>query len=302
MDDFLSREVLDHRSLACGLAAAVGGKLSANGRIGGSGIDYEKIFLSAFRAEPTLCTSVASDMLRFKEVDPACPGLLAVYLFYKGVHAMACARVSGYYWRRRGEAGKLLARLLQSEGSDMYGVDIHPGARLGNGITIDHATGVVIGETSVIGDNVYLMHDVTLGATGTSDEHDRHPKIGAGVAHGTSSLLPKSSPCWPHVSTTSPVDTSCLAPRACSLVVAHGLVAAGTFLGAKCTVLGNIQVGEGATVAAQALVNKPVPPGYTAVGVPAKLLPPPQESKYWKPPEASLASRKRLRWDPSKAF
>lgn len=255
MDDFLSREVLDHRSLACGLAAAVGGKLSANGRIGGSGIDYEKIFLSAFRAEPTLCTSVASDMLRFKEVDPACPGLLAVYLFYKGVHAMACARVSGYYWRRRGEAGKLIARLLQSEGSDMYGVDIHPGARLGNGITIDHATGVVIGETSVIGDNVYLMHDVTLGATGTSDEHDRHPKIGAG-----------------------------------------------TFLGAKCTVLGNIQVGEGATVAAQALVNKPVPPGYTAVGVPAKLLPPPQESKYWKPPEASLASRKRLRWDPSKAF
>ena len=104
-----------------------------------------------------------------------------MYLFYKGVKALACARVAGHFWRRRGEAGKLIARLLQSEGSDMFGVDIHPGARLGNGITIDHATGVVIGETSVIGDNVYIMHDVTLGATGTSDGHDRHPKIGAGA-------------------------------------------------------------------------------------------------------------------------
>ena len=127
IDDFLSREVLNHRSLACGLAAGVGGKLSANGRIGG-GIDYEKIFLSAFRAEPSLCTSVASDLLRFKEVDPACPGMLGVYLFYKGVKAMACARVAGHFWRRRGEGGKLIARLLQSEGSDMFGVDIHPGA------------------------------------------------------------------------------------------------------------------------------------------------------------------------------
>jgi serine acetyltransferase len=226
MDDFLSREVLDHRSLACGLAAAVGGKLSANGRIGGSGIDYEKIFLSAFRAEPTLCTSVASDMLRFKEVDPACPGLLAVYLFYKGVHAMACARVSGYYWRRRGEAGKLIARLLQSEGSDMYGVDIHPGARLGNGITIDHATGVVIGETSVIGDNVYLMHDVTLGATGTSDEHDRHPKIGAGVAPTASHhCCPNPPPAGPTSAPPAP-----LTPRAWHLVLAHSSWLTGSLL------------------------------------------------------------------------
>jgi serine acetyltransferase len=80
------------------------------------------------------------------------------------------------------------------------------------------------------------MHDVTLGATGTSSEHDRHPKIGDGV-----------------------------------------------FLAAKCTVLGNIEVGKGATVAASALVNKAVPPGYTAVGVPAKLIPPPKGSQYWKP-------------------
>ena len=123
---------------------------------------------------------------------------------------------------------------------------------LGTGITIDHATGVVVGETAVIGDNVYLMHDVTLGATGTSDGHDRHPKIGNGV-----------------------------------------------FLGAKCTVLGNVAIGDGATVAAAALVNKPVPPGHTAVGVPARLLPPAKDSKYWKPDLEG--GRSRGVTDPSKA-
>jgi serine O-acetyltransferase len=97
---------------------------------------------------------------------------------------------------------------------------------------MDHGTGCVIGETAVIGDNVYLMHDVTLGATGTAEGHDRHPKIGRGV-----------------------------------------------FLAAKCTVLGNIEVGAGAIVAAQSLVNRPVPPGYTAVGVPAQMQPPSAKPK-----------------------
>ena len=95
---------------------------------------------------------------------------------------------------------------------------------------------MVLGETCVIGDRVMMMHDVTLGATGTTGAYDRHPKIADGV-----------------------------------------------FLGAKCTVLGNIEVGKGATVAASALVNKAVPPGYTAVGVPAKLIPPPKGSQFWKP-------------------
>ena len=110
---------------------------------------------------------------------------------------------------------------------DDSGVDIHPGCTLGRGVTIDHATGVTLGETCVVGDNVYIMHDVTLGATGKAKEHDRHPKIGRGV-----------------------------------------------FLGAKCTVLGNIRIGDGATIAAAALVNKPVPDGYTAVGMPARLIAP----------------------------
>ena len=72
------------------------------------------------------------------------------------MHALACARVANHYWEERGETGRLIARLLQSEMADVFGVDIHPGATLGRGITVDHATGLTIGETCIIGDNVYL--------------------------------------------------------------------------------------------------------------------------------------------------
>jgi len=225
MDKFLHESVLSHKSLACGLARTVGGKLQTNQV--SDAVDYDAIFMSAFTEEPDICDAVAADLARFLVVDPAAEGVLGVYLFFKGVQAVACARVAHHYWTQRGEAGRLIARMLQAETSDVYGVDIHPGCKLGRGITIDHATGVTLGETSELGDNVYLMHDVTLGATGTSREFHRHPKVRSGV-----------------------------------------------FLGAKCTILGNIEIGEGATVAAAALVNKTVPPGYTAVGVPAKLIPP----------------------------
>ena len=159
-------------------------------------------------------------------VDPAADGLLSIYLYYKGFQAIQCYRVAHHYWNS-GQDGRMLARYLQSVMSDVYSIDIHPGARLGKGICVDHGTGLTIGETGVLGDHVYIMHDVTLGATGTSPDHDRHPKVGSHV-----------------------------------------------FLGAKCTVLGNIEIGDGATVAAAALVNKPVPAGHTAVGVPARLIPP----------------------------
>jgi len=233
VDSYLRRHILDHASLACGLSICVGGKLGASGSANtlsggyGGSVDFRAILLSAFKADPDIVDAVAHDIKRFKTVDPATDSLLGVYLFYKGVQALCCARVANHFYTRRGDAGKLIAFLLQSEMSAVFGVDIHPGCVLGRGITIDHATGVVLGETAVIGDNVYLMHDVTLGATGTSESRDRHPKIQPNV-----------------------------------------------FLGAKCTILGNITIGEGATVAAAALVNKDVPAGHTAVGMPARNIPP----------------------------
>lgn len=234
MDRFLFTEVLMHETMAGSLSHVVGSKFNANsdssahGKYeGGSAVDFPAILFAAMTENDSILDATAADLQRFLVVDPACKGLLSVYLFYKGVQSIASARVAHHYWTEPGGHGQQIARLLQSEMADVFGVDIHPGATLGRGITVDHATGVVIGETAVVGDNVYLMHDVTLGATGSSADHDRHPKIGAGV-----------------------------------------------FLGAKCTVLGNIVVGDEAVIAAQALVNKPVPPGHTAVGAPAKLIAP----------------------------
>jgi len=218
----LSQKVLQHDSLAEGLATTLAVKLRDGGC---AGLDYFGMFTSAYEEVPELAEAAAADLERFLILDPAADGYLRIYLFFKGFHCVQAARVANFYWNLPGGGGRWFASALQSDMSNRFGVDIHPGATWGRGITMDHGTGCVIGETAVIGDNVYLMHDVTLGATGTSTEHDRHPKIGRGA-----------------------------------------------FLAAKCTVLGNIEVGANATIAAHALVNKPVPPGHLAVGVPAKMI------------------------------
>ena len=114
----------------------------------------------AFEAEPMIADAAAADMRRFVEVDPATEGTLGVMLFFKGFQAVQCARAAHYFWTEANEEGRMIAKLLQSEMADVFGVDIHPGAVFGRGVTIDHATGVVIGETAVVGDDVYIMHDV----------------------------------------------------------------------------------------------------------------------------------------------
>jgi serine O-acetyltransferase len=230
MGVFLRESVLSKATMADSLAYHIGGTLQANDA--SSGVDYRALISHALEVNPEIVEATCADLRQFQVVDPACDGILGSYLFYKGIQAMATARVGNYYWNEQGGHGRFLARLLQSEMADVFGVDIHPGATLGKGITVDHATGVVIGETSVVGNNVYIMHDVTLGSTGRTNDHDRHPKIGDNV-----------------------------------------------FLGAKCTVLGNIMIGDGATIAAAALVNKPVPPGYTAVGMPPTRLIPPKQGQ-----------------------
>ena len=117
MRAFLALEVLDHTSLAGGLAYEIGGKLNANSTSGS--VNYSAVLMAAFDEDPQICTSIAADIERFKVVDPACDGLLGVYLFYKGVHALACARVAHHFWNHRGHSGRLIARLLQSEMADV---------------------------------------------------------------------------------------------------------------------------------------------------------------------------------------
>ena len=125
MDAYLSASVLEHDTLLDGLATEIGGKLRAN-EVDGH-VDYNGLLAAAMERDPSIVAATAADMERFKVVDPACDGLLGVFLFYKGVQALACARVAHHYWTERGGHGKLVARLLQSSMADVYGVDIHPG-------------------------------------------------------------------------------------------------------------------------------------------------------------------------------
>ena len=127
-----------------------------------------------------LVEQAAADMLAVDERDPACRSLLQPFLYFKGFHSLLCYRIAHRLWR---DGRDSLAFHMQSRMSERFGVDIHPAAQLGRGIMIDHAHSIVIGETAVVGDNVSMLHSVTLGGTGKEDG-DRHPKIGDGVLIG----------------------------------------------------------------------------------------------------------------------
>jgi serine O-acetyltransferase len=140
----------------------------------------------------TLSEAVRLDALAVCDRDPAVDTLLEVVLFLKGFAALVCHRAAFYKWhtaRRKNKHRKSMTALwLQSQASAVFGVDIHPAATMGAGILIDHATGVVIGETATVGDGCTLLHGVTLGGTG-KDTGDRHPKVGKDVLIGANASL-----------------------------------------------------------------------------------------------------------------
>ncbi len=143
------------------------------------------IFLAAFAANPNIGRQVRADILAVKERDPACRNLMTPVLYFKGFHALTCYRFAHHLW----QAGRIeLALYLQSLVAEVFAVDIHPAARLGSGILLDHATGFVAGETSVVEDNVSILHAVTLGGTG-KECGDRHPKIRSGVLIGAGAKI-----------------------------------------------------------------------------------------------------------------
>ncbi|MBX5455242.1 MAG: serine O-acetyltransferase [Acidobacteriia bacterium] len=155
----------------------------------------------------------------YRAKDPAARSNLEVLLCYPGLHAVAVHRIAHWLWCHK---FRLLARFLSYLSRWVTGIEIHPGARIGRRVIIDHGMGVVIGETAEVGDDVYMYHQVTLGGT-TSERGKRHPTIGNNV-----------------------------------------------ILGAGAKVLGAITVGDNARVGANAVVVKPVPPGVTVVGNPAR--------------------------------
>ena len=134
----------------------------------------------AYGADPALGQAARADLVAVIERDPACHRMLQPILFFKGFQALQSYRIAHWLWR---QGRRDMAYFVQMRTSEMFGVDIHPAARIGKGVMIDHAHSIVIGETAVVGDNVSMLHSVTLGGTGKEDE-DRHPKIGHGVLIG----------------------------------------------------------------------------------------------------------------------
>ncbi|SEW20538.1 serine O-acetyltransferase [Aliiroseovarius sediminilitoris] len=169
--------VLHHRTLEKALSYRFAAKLNSNEM---SMVLLREIADEAYADCPDLAEAARADITAVLDRDPACHRMLQPVLYFKGFQAMQAYRVGHYLWK---QGRKDLAYFIQMRCSEVYGIDIHPGARIGRGIMIDHAHSIVIGETAVVGDNVSMLHSVTLGGTGKEDE-DRHPKIADGVLIG----------------------------------------------------------------------------------------------------------------------
>jgi serine O-acetyltransferase len=139
----------------------------------------------AFLSDPRLGEAARADVVAVYDRDPACHRFLQPLLFFKGFQAVQAYRVGHWLWTT---GRKDLAYYVQMRVSEVFGVDIHPNARVGRGVMIDHAHSIVIGETAVVGDNVSMLHSVTLGGTGKEDG-DRHPKIADGVMIGAGAKI-----------------------------------------------------------------------------------------------------------------
>ncbi len=166
--------VLSHDSLEAALAYNLAEQL---GNTVLPDLSIHQVLTEAMADDAAIRERMRRDLTAYVERDPACDRYCLPLLYFKGFHALQVYRVSNWLWRHQRRA---LAMFLQSRVSEVFGVDIHPAADIGGGIMIDHATGLVIGETSVIGDNVSMLHSVTLGGTG-AQAGDRHPKIRCGV-------------------------------------------------------------------------------------------------------------------------
>ncbi len=178
-------------------------------------------FAAMSKADPDWSSTVRVDIQAYYDRDPACDRFLMPVLYFKGFHAIQTHRLAHWLWN---EGRKDFALYLQSRSSSVFQTDINPAARIGKGIFIDHATGLVVGETAVIEDDVSILHGVTLGGTGKAGG-DRHPKIRYGV-----------------------------------------------LIGAGAKILGNIEVGHCAKVAAGSVVLASVPHNKTVAGVPARVV------------------------------
>lgn len=173
----LNAVILSHSDLASALSFQIARKLGDN-ELGAMSV--REVCRDAFEADPAIVAAAEADLQAVAERDPAIRTLLQPFLYFKGFQALQAHRVAHWLWRQGRES---MAYHFQSRISELFQVDIHPAARMGSGLLLDHGTGIVVGETAVVGDEVSMLHGVTLGGTG-AERGDRHPKIGRGVLLG----------------------------------------------------------------------------------------------------------------------
>lgn len=145
----------------------------------------EPLIREALAEDQNILSQIAQDLIAIVDRDPACRTPLEPLLFYKGFQAITTYRISHWLWQHD---RTIMALQFQSLASEVFAVDIHPAATIGCGILLDHATSFVVGETSIIRDNVSILHEVTLGGTG-KEEGDRHPIVESGVLIGAGAKI-----------------------------------------------------------------------------------------------------------------
>ncbi|WP_086644520.1 serine O-acetyltransferase [Acetobacter sp. DsW_063] len=178
LNPMLHVAILEQTSFATALAFLLSCKLGSNL------INQATVFelIADFQnARPAMVAAAAADLSAIRERDPAAANYVCPFLFFKGFHSIQSYRIAHWLWR---ENRKSLACYIQSRASELFAVDIHPAAVLGQRILFDHGTGIVVGETAVVEDDVALLQNVTLGGTGKG-AGDRHPKIRRGAVIGT---------------------------------------------------------------------------------------------------------------------
>ncbi|MFO1350078.1 MAG: serine O-acetyltransferase [Gammaproteobacteria bacterium] len=179
---YVHTTVLKHERLEAALSYHLAQKL---GSMELRAMLLREVFDEALRDDPDIGAAARADIVAVNDRDPACKGYLVPLLYFKGFQALQSYRVAHWLWK---QGRNHMALYLQNRISEIYAVDIHPAARIGRGIMIDHATGLVIGETVVIDDDVSLLQEITLGGTG-KESGDRHPKVRRGVLIGAGAKI-----------------------------------------------------------------------------------------------------------------
>lgn len=179
---FYHATILNHPSFAAAISFHLANTLDSQAM---PAMMIREVFEAALAAEPQIESAMRADICAHRERDPACNEYSMPFLFFKGYQALQSYRVAHWLWQ---QGRQCLALYLQNQISQVFDVDIHPAALIGSGVMIDHATGVVMGETTVVEDDVSLLHGVTLGGSGCVSG-DRHPKVRRGVLIGVGAKI-----------------------------------------------------------------------------------------------------------------